>query len=193
MAEMSKPTAAHPASVRLSDRQVAFVRNVMVGRAGLTRQMLVAAVGDAGGAAPRSYLSTGNVSFTADSATLPALVERLESSIAATIGRHEPVFVRSIDRLADLAAADWLRPYDDAHERCVTFLPPGHPWSSALPVSSRRGDVTLVAATRDEVFSVTRLVGGRPGTVGPIVENALGVAVTTRNWNTIIRVLRSPC
>ena len=42
-------------------RQAAFIRNVMVGREGLTRAVLVDLAQRAGGARPRSYLSTGNL------------------------------------------------------------------------------------------------------------------------------------
>ena len=46
-------------------RQAAFVRNVMIGREGLHRQVLLDVVERAGGRAPRSYISTGNVTFDA--------------------------------------------------------------------------------------------------------------------------------
>ena len=185
-------SVAGPARGRPTERHVAFIRNVMIGRDGLTREVLVKAVDDAGGLDPRSYLSTGNVSFTAPAKTLPALERRLETSITAIRGQNEPIFIRSIAYLTELADGVWFPDTIDVHERCVTFLPPHSHWTSTLPVSSRRGDVTLVATTGSEVFSVTRLVGGRPGTAGPMIEKDLGAAVTTRNWNTISRILKTP-
>jgi len=53
----------------------------------------------------------------------------------------------------------------DVNERCVTFLSDGRNWSDELPLSSPRGDVTLFAVSGAAVFSVTRLVGDRPGTL----------------------------
>ena len=102
----------------------------MIGRAGLTREALVRAVDGAGGLDPRSYLSTGNVSFTAAAETLPALERRLETSITAIRGQYEPVLIRSIDYLTELAEGVWFPCKTDAHERCVTFLPPDSHWTS---------------------------------------------------------------
>jgi hypothetical protein len=38
-------------------------------------------------------------------------------------------------------------------------------------------------------MSVTRLVHGRGGNVNRMVERALSCAATTRNWNTIERIV----
>ncbi len=130
-------------------RWAGFVRNVMVGRQGLTRLVLLGAVADAGGASPVSYLSTGNVTFDADDG-------------------------------------------DGAAERCGSFLPRGTEWLDPLPWYAPRGDLVLTAAVPGAVLSVTRLVRGRPGTAGPVLERKLGQPGTTRNWNTIERILRRP-
>jgi uncharacterized protein (DUF1697 family) len=178
----------------LMPRQVAFLRAVMLGRQGLLRELVLQAFVDSGAGDPRSYLATGNVSFDADDDGLSDLTSLVERAIAKTLGRHEPIFVRSVARLAELAAGDPFAGYrtDDVHERCVTFLPGDRRWDRALPMASRRTDVSLVAAEGPEVFSVTRLISGRPGTPGTLIEREIGAPVTTRNWNTIERILRAP-
>jgi uncharacterized protein (DUF1697 family) len=174
-------------------RYVGFVRNVMVGRSGLSRDVLLGAFRDAGGADPVSYLATGNVSFDATEATLAQVIGSVETTVAEVLDRHEPVFVRGLSHLAGLVAVRPFAAFDrlDVRERCVTFLPDGQTWTHRLPFSPPRNDVTLIAANGACVFSVTRLVGGRPGTAGPIVERELGEPVTTRNWNTVERIVRA--
>ena len=134
-----------------------------------------------------------NVSFDAPEDALGQVTSRVERAIAQTLGPHEPIFVRSALRLMELAAGDDFERYltDDVHERCV-FLAGDRRWDRALPMSSRRNDVTLIAADGPEVFSVTRWISGRAGNPGALIERQMGAPVTTRNWNTIERILRAP-
>jgi len=177
--------------LRSVPRSVAFVRNVMVGRGGLTRDVLVGIFADAGADRPVSHLATGNVSF-GDTGDATDLGEHVERAIASVIGRHEPVFIRTIDDLRRRIEDDPFRspPFDDVHERCVSFTraPVG---GLELPMGTTRGDAVAFAARDGGIYSVTRLVGGRPGTMGKVLERALGQPVTTRNWNTVELIVRS--
>jgi hypothetical protein len=78
----------------------------------------------------------------------------------------------------------------DVYERCVTFFRTDVALTLAIPTQSERGDVLLFASGPGEVLSITRLIGGRPGNPGRVIESALGVRATTRNWNTIERIVR---
>lgn len=171
-------------------RSVAFVRNVMVGRNGLTRDVLLGVFAAAGADAPVSHLATGNVSFgwAGDSEDL---AERIEQAIAGVIGRSEPVFIRTVEQLRRCVDHNPFRspPFDDVYERCVSFAR-GPVSELALPLATARGDAIAFAARERDIYSVTRLVGGRPGTMGKVLERSLGHPVTTRNWNTIESILR---
>jgi hypothetical protein len=79
-------------------------------------------------------------------------------------------------------------PIDDVGHRCVTFTE-----SSAqleLPMVSPREDAYIFDTDGTDWFSVTRLVDGRGGNVNRMIEKALSCAATTRNWNTIERVVK---
>ena len=176
-------------------RHVGFVRNVMIGREGLHRQVLLDLFSDAGAEAPRSYISTGNVSFSATEAELPELISSVEEGIAAVIGRPEEVFVRSIRSLEDLAASDPFvgSPYPETVERTVSFVPPGTDLGAlAIPAESRSGRVCMFRATEREVLSAGRRVGGRTEGAGGLVERKLGCRITSRAWSTILRIVDSP-
>ena len=162
----------------------------MVGRNGLTRDVLVGIFADAGAHEPVSHLATGNVTFGGVDA-LSGLVDRVERAIAAVIGRTEPVFVRSIDQLREEIESDPFRyaPFEEVHERCVSFAD-GPVAGLELPVSTPRRDATAFALRGSDIYSVTRLIGGRPGTIGKVLERSLGRPVTTRNWNTVELIVR---
>ena len=163
----------------------------MVGRNGLTRDVLVKIFADAGLDRPVSHLATGNISFGTAQVTT-AFSERIEQGIAAVIGRTEPVFIRSIDQLRECVKDDPFRnpPFEDVHERCVSFTQ-GSTAGLELPLATARGDATAFAVQGSDIYSATRLVGGRPGTMGRVLERTLGNPVTTRNWNTIELIVRN--
>lgn len=84
----------------MDERHVGLVRAVMQGREGLTREVLLAAVQDAGGGAPRTHRSTGNVSFTA--ADGRAVCAALSARLGVLLGRPTPVLHRSLAQLQGL-------------------------------------------------------------------------------------------
>ena len=175
-----------------SARFAAFVRNIMVGRNGLTADALCQIVAAAGGLEPRSHLATGNLVFTAPASTLGSIAAGIEDSIEAVLGRREDVLIR---RVADLVAAVRSDPFavivdDDVYERCVSFLPQDAGVDLPLPIETRRGDTVLFGRLCADVLSITRMVGGRPGQPGKYLEATTGLRVTTRNWNTIERIVR---
>ena len=76
-------------------RYVGLVRNVMLGRQGLDREILLRLVAVAGGRDVASHLATGNLTFDAAPGRLDDVVRRLEDGIAGAIGHREPVVVRT--------------------------------------------------------------------------------------------------
>jgi uncharacterized protein (DUF1697 family) len=172
-------------------RYVCFVRNVMIGREGLQRTVLLDAVAAAGGADPASYISTGNVTFDLDPPELRRFGIELEARIADIIGRAEPVFIRSFADLAAMHERDPFEPppIDDVQERVVTFCPGPVEGVLDLPHTSDRGDIVVFAAAGRELFTVNRLVDGRTRGPGGIIERLIDARVTTRAWSTIDRIV----
>lgn len=172
------------------DRYVAFVRNVMVGRNGLSRYILNGILSESGAEHPHSHTATGNFSFNAAPDLVPGITAQIEVAIAGVLDRREPVFVRALDALKRQVASE---PFDglppaDVHERCVSFTA-GDVGVLDLPITSRRGDLVVFAATAGSVYSFTRMINGRPGNPGKLLETMLRAPVTTRNWNTVVRIL----
>lgn len=177
----------------MTARHAAFIRNVMLGREGLNQEVLLSIVERADATAPRSYISTGNVTFSAAPSTIPQVTARIEAGIADVIKRHERVFVRSIPELESmLSSGPFTKLAFEAHDRYVSFtLEPIGP-TVEVPFQSGRGDIIALDRTVREVFSATRLVRGRATGPGPFIEKKIGQPITTRNWNTIVRIVRQP-
>lgn len=171
---------------------VAFVRAVMIGREGLHREVLLDMFEQAGGADAVSYISTGNVSFTAGPAEIGALVERVEHDLADLLGRETPLYVRTLDELRELvdghpfAAA----PFENVYARLVTFFRSGVPERIVLPVEAPNGDWSVFARRPRELLSVTRARPDRqPQDPGGLIQRLAGEPVTTRAIGTIERIV----
>jgi uncharacterized protein (DUF1697 family) len=162
----------------------------MVGRANLHRDVLLRIFVEAGATYPRSHLATGNVSFGWYDDDVAGLIAATQAGIESTMGRFEPVFVRSVTTLRSLIEARPfdITPIDDVGHRCVTFTESSG--RLVFPIASSRQDAYLFDSRGTDIFSVTRLVDGRGGNVNRMIEKALASAATTRNWNTIERIVK---
>jgi uncharacterized protein (DUF1697 family) len=170
---------------------VAFLRNVMVGRAGLTRAVLESAFRDCGASFAESFLATGNIVFDSGQLAAGDVAECAAHRLREDFGLREPFFVRS---LGDLVALQAARPFSaapagDPHERTLTFfdrlarpLPPP-------PIRSKRGDCEVFLLGEREAYGVTWLIDRRTGNPGKLVEDLGSTLVTTRNWKTIERLI----
>ena len=175
------------------ERHAGFVRAVMVGRDGLDRSVLLECFRAAGADRPRSYLATGNVTFSVEAKAVDAVRQSVEHNIEDVVGRRTEVAIRSIAHLQRLIDRDPFAEYPDAVEHEVSFLTAHfEPSSIDLPYESSGGYVTLIDATPSEVFAVGREVEGRRKGAGGIIERLLGQRVTTRVWRTLVRVATDP-
>ena len=171
-------------------RAFAFIRNIMIGREGMTASFLLKALTDCGVTEPESFLSTGNFAFTLHSGNLRGLEADLADAISRKLGRFEPVFCRSLAHISSLIESRPFQGKDEPaiYERCISFLSQAPSCPLALPIISKRGDVEVFKIVDSEAYSTTRLIEGRTSNAGAILEPLLSTKVTTRNWNTVLRL-----
>lgn len=177
------------------DRYVGLVRAVMVGRDGLDRATLVDCFERSGAVAPRSHISTGNVTFSADRDDVARVTTAAEQAIEAVVGRRTEVYVRSIAYLERLVDSDPFAaspvPDSDQHEVSFTYEPID-PDDLDLPIVSTGGYLTVFHATPGEIFCDGREIDGRRRGGGGFVERLLDQRLTTRAWRTVLRVVEDP-
>jgi uncharacterized protein (DUF1697 family) len=168
-------------------RYVGLVRNVMLGREGLHRDVLLRPVDAAGGRSAASHLATGNLTFDAAPSQLNAVVRRLEDGIAGVIGRPEPVIVREAAWFRDLVAEEPFAAFPvDQWEIAVAFLPlrsaPLDP--AAVP---RIAGLQAVAVRPHEMLMAGRRDVRRPGATF-LLPRPWRDEATTRAWSTVQRL-----
>lgn len=168
-----------------------FLRNVNLGRARCpTRAQFEDAFLRAGAGEASSFLVNGTLVFTAPATRAKAVVRTATAYLSEVCGLAEPAFLRRVDALAQLVAADPFSGVDRAtvYECGVTFLSQ-RVTLPVLPMRSSRGDVVVLACNGSEAFSTCLKLGSSPGSPNALLEKVSGAPATTRAWNTIVRLV----
>ena len=137
----------------------------------------------------RTLLSSGNVVFTAPSASEEALQRKAEAAMTKRLGRTFLTIIRPVDALRALLATDPYKKFRLPPEakRIVTFLRERPKTKLTLPPEI--DGARILAVSGSHVFSAYL-----PTPKGPVfmtlIEQTFGSEVTTRTWDTVKKVAR---
>jgi uncharacterized protein (DUF1697 family) len=175
-------------------RYVALLRGINVGgnkkvpMADLKKALVKAGYGNV-----KTLLASGNVLLDATEKTAAALRKNLETLLKETFGFGIPTIVRTAEQLRKLAATDPFKgvTVDGDTRLYVTFLGESNPKGTiAIPYVSPEKTFRILAASKTEVISVLRLDGNaRTVDAMAVLEKEYGRDVTTRNWNTVVKLI----
>jgi len=167
---------------------IAFIRNVMQGRQGLTKEKLKECFVKNGALDVCTHFTTGNVSFKIRESELPYLKQYVEKELFLILGRETPIFIRSLNELQALNLIELFQDKNTSsiHERCITFLDKTPIFE--LPQQSKRQDMEIFSIVNNNVLSVTKLINKRAGSPNKIIEKLTGQSASTRNINTVLKI-----
>jgi uncharacterized protein (DUF1697 family) len=143
--------------------------------------------GEAGFTNVKTVLASGNVVFDARAASREALARKCEKAMR---GKVFPTIIRSLDDLKALVERDPFagEKLPKGAKRIVTFLK--EPFTGKLALPIRAHDAALLSVRDCEAFSAYV-----PNERGPvfmqIIEKTLGKDVTTRTWDTVLKILKA--
>ncbi len=171
-------------------RYVAFLLGINVGKRQVKMEPLRELLEEMGYRNVKTILASGNVVFDSDQKDHLKLKETLEEKLSAKFGFTIQVIVREFESLQELARRQPFKgiPVTDQTRLYVTFLSEKPINTSEIPGEEFR----VLKVTDTEVLSVKILKEGS-GTVDAmaILTKMFGKNITTRNWNTIERLLTS--
>ncbi len=170
---------------------VALLRAVNVGGTGIIRMAALKALcEEIGFGDVQTLLQSGNVVFTSR-AKAATVSEKLASAIDAGHGFRPAVIIRTTDDLADVIARN---PFPTAakaepNRLLVSFL-------AGAPAKDAAERLAAVKVVKEKLHLSGRelyvhYADGGMGTskvTNVILERALGVAATARNWNTVTKL-----
>ena len=170
-------------------RYAAFLRGVNVGgHKALTMDALRAYFVAMGFENVRTVQASGNVVFDAGEKMEP-LAARIGEQLSRTFGYRIEIVLRRLPDLVSLVASDPFRGVATGPETrlYVTFL--SHPANNGTEIRPEDGSVHVVKVTEGEVLTAISL-SPLWGTTELMawLEKRLGKDVTTRNWNTVLKI-----
>lgn len=140
----------------------------------------------------RTLLATGNVIFEASETDADALVGVIEAGLTKAFDHNVPVILRRLDHIRELVQSG---PFDGVEvtkdtRLYVTFLSEKPLHSLDVPYESPGQDFTILQVSDGEVCSVLTLTEKfRTVDSMKILEKQFGKGITTRNWNTVNKLL----
>ncbi len=136
----------------------------------------------------KTYIQSGNVVFNSTKKVSNALlVKQIESKINEIYGFQVPVIIRTADDLAKILASNPFKT-ESTENLYVTFL-------SNLPNSNHLEKLTELNYLPDEFIVIEKDIYLNVSSYGTtklsnsFFENKLKVTATTRNWNTVNKLL----
>jgi uncharacterized protein (DUF1697 family) len=165
-------------------RYAAFLRGVMPMNARMPD--LQQAFEAAGFTDVTTLLASGNVLFTARTASEASLERKAEAAMRRRLGRIFFTIVRPVERLRELLAADPYRPFrlKPGSKRVVTFLRDPPASRIVLPIAFQ-GARILALDGRDAFSAYVRSSKGPAFMV--LIEKTFGKEQTTRTWETVAK------
>ncbi|NDJ75452.1 MAG: DUF1697 domain-containing protein [Chloroflexi bacterium] len=139
----------------------------------------------------KTVLASGNVAWDAEGPDPAALRDAIAAGIEATFGFPVSVIVLPRAQVESLVESDPFAgvPVTENTRLYVTFLPEPVATTLAIPYHSPDNAFTILRATETEVYSVLTLAdNARPVDAMDILEDEYGPQITTRNWNTVLKI-----
>jgi uncharacterized protein (DUF1697 family) len=175
-------------------KYAAFLRGINVGGVTVKMDKLKKTFEANGFTHVKTLLASGNVLFTAPSTSASALAQKIEKKLETAFGREIGVFVRKIEELQRLAEADPFAGIKVTPQTrlYVTFLAEKTTSSLKIPYETPDQNFRIIRATASEVCSALTLSpNSRTVDLMSLLEKEFGRKVTTRNWNTIEKILKA--
>ncbi|MDB5310278.1 MAG: hypothetical protein JWO38_4480 [Gemmataceae bacterium] len=173
----------------MAGRQVALIRGINVGRAKRVAMAdLRALVEDLGYRDVRTLLNSGNVVFTSPRAAPLAAAARIEKALATGLGVSARVTVLAAAELAAAVADNPLLEVAADPSRLLVAVPSDPADRSKLePLVEQDWDKDVLAVG-PRVAYLWCAGGILASRLAEAVGRALGDAVTTRNWATVMKL-----
>ncbi len=139
----------------------------------------------------QTLLNSGNVIFSSTETNSTVLTQKIEEKLAKTFGWEIGVILRTSDQIQDLINSDPFKDISITPETrlYVTFLSEKPRSNLKIPHDPPDKSFRIIHLTDSEVCSVVLLSTDKNTTdLMKFLEKEFGKKVTTRNWNTIIKI-----
>lgn len=174
-------------------KYVAFLRGINVGGKRLIKmEDLRRVVESMGLRNVRTFIASGNVLFETSQTNRDALTRKIEKKLLTAFAHDVPVVLQTIDELKNLLRTGPFKKIKPSAEvmMCVTLLVAEPKAGPKLPLRSATENLEVLAIRNRAAFILCRRKkNGSFSFPNNFFEKEFGVTATTRQWNTINRIV----
>lgn len=173
-------------------RHIALLRGINVGgHKKIKMADLRAMFAGLGHSNVKTALASGNVAWDTTNTDPADMRQAIEQKIETTFGFTARVIVFPQAQVQQLVASDPFAGIEVTKDTrlYVTFLPEPPTVTLELPFHAQEGNFTILRVTAADVCSVLTLTAkARSVDSMKVLEQKFGKNVTTRNWNTVVKI-----
>lgn len=139
----------------------------------------------------KTYIASGNVLFDSNEKDVSKLEAKIEKEILKTFGFDVVVFVRTRDELEKIIKLNPFAKIKIEKPKFYVLFTKEKFTKLKLPFVSEKYAVEVIAALDNNFFCVARPdIVGSGGGANLFIEKEHKIPATTRNWNTILKILQ---
>jgi uncharacterized protein (DUF1697 family) len=140
----------------------------------------------------RTILTSGNIVFEAKKQSLTALTKNIFEKLEASFGFRIPVIIRDAVDILKMIESDPFNRIDATPKTrlYVTFLSENPKNNLKIPYISPDNSFRILSISNDILFSALDLTKTQTPDAMMILEKEFGKNITTRNWNTVLKILK---
>jgi uncharacterized protein (DUF1697 family) len=137
----------------------------------------------------QTYVQSGNAVF-GTKLKPAALTEAIESALARYMGRPITTTLRTLEQMSAIVGANpFAKVATNPAYLCVTFLSNTPTRSEIAPLRAQKFEPELYQVAGKEIYSWHPSGQGRSPLAAALGKLPLRGAVTTRNWNTVLKMM----
>jgi uncharacterized protein (DUF1697 family) len=172
----------------------AFLRGINVSGQKLIKMTELAKIyTGAGFSNVKTFIQSGNVVFDSLETDIEIVEMKLDRAMTKSLGYHVDMFLRTAVEIKQMIDMQPFLKIDENRDvkKYVTFTKQLLPASLNLPLLSPAGDVELIRIFGNTIFSLAHPAKDRRyGFPNSFIEKKLGIPATTRNWNTVCKMVK---
>jgi len=138
----------------------------------------------------KTYIASGNVLFDTSEKDVSKLEAKIEKQILKTFGFDVIVFIRTKEELEKLISIDPFSKIKMEKPKFYVLFTREKFNKLKMPFTSEKYAVEVIGAHENNFFCVARPdIVGSGGGANLFIEKEHKIPATTRNWNTIVKIM----
>jgi len=138
-----------------------------------------------------TYIQSGNVLFNSSVGDCEQLIQPIENLIEKSFGFRTDVILRKLTDIASIVSTPLFVALQSGVEKkyYITFLKKEFKNGIEVPLLSKNKDVEIIFHDNYNLICISHMYKGKYGFPNSYIEKLTGIPATTRNPNTLEKVL----